>query len=344
MASPKALRLSELVSRFGGEVIGDPDTAVSGLATLERAGASDLSFLSNGRYRDQVEDSRAAAIILAPGDAGLTSRPRIVARNPYLYFAQVATLFHPTRQAVAGVHPGAHVHPEASISASAEVGPMCTVAAGAVVSDGVILGAGCHIGERAVIGPDTLMHPNVTVLPECRVGARCVVHPGAVIGSDGFGFARDSERWVKIPQAGRVLVGDDVEIGANTTIDRGALDDTVIGNGVKLDNQIQVGHNVQIGENTALAGCVGIAGSARIGRNCTIGGGAIILGHISLCDGTHVSAGTLVDRSISEPGIYTAVFPLLAHGRWGRVAALLRKLDELMARVRKLERATGRGE
>ncbi len=324
-------------------MLGNPSTEVDGVATLDRAGPRDLGFLANSRYRDHVAASGAAAVVLGAADAVLTDRPRIVAPNPYLFFARVSALFHPEPAAVPGIHPSAWIDARASVSATAEVGPLCTVAAGAVVSDGVRVGAGAHVGERAFIGEATQLHANVSILADSRLGARCIVHSGAVVGSDGFGFARDGQRWMKIPQAGRVIIGDDVEIGANTTIDRGALDDTVIDKGVKLDNQIQVGHNVHIGENSALAGCVGIAGSARIGANCTIGGGAIILGHIRLCDGVHVSAGTLVDQSIDVPGTYTAVFPLLAHGRWGRVAALLRKLDELVNRVRKLERDSGTG-
>lgn len=344
MASPLVLRLSELTDRFGGKVLGNPSTEVGGVATLDRAGPRDLGFLANGRYRDQVAASNAGAVVLGAADSQVTERPRIVVANPYLFFAKVSALFHPAPEAIPGAHPSACIDADARVSATAEIGPMCTVSAGAVVSDGVRVGAGTHVGERAFIGAETQLGANVSILADSRLGARCIVHAGAVVGSDGFGFARDGQHWVKIPQVGRVVIGDGVEIGANTTIDRGALDDTVIENGVKLDNQIQVGHNVRIGENSALAGCVGIAGSARIGANCTIGGGAIILGHIRLCDGVHVSAGTLVDRSIDVPGTYTAVFPLLAHGRWGRVAALLRKLDELVNRVRKLERDSGTGE
>ncbi|GAB4172563.1 MAG: UDP-3-O-(3-hydroxymyristoyl)glucosamine N-acyltransferase [Rhodocyclaceae bacterium] len=344
MASGGAgLTLAELVARLGGELAGDGACRVVRVAPLESAGAGDLSFLANPKYRAQLATTRAAAVILAPQFAGEWAGNRILSANPYLYFARALRLLNPPEAACPGVHPGAWV--ETPVPASVSIAPGCRVGAGAELGERVCLHAGVVVGEGCRIGEDSTLHPNVVVYPRCRIGARAIVHAGAVIGSDGFGFAREADgSWLKIPQLGRVLVGDDVEIGAGTTIDRGALEDTVIGDGVKIDNQVQIGHNVRIGSRTAIAGCVGIAGSARIGSRCMIGGAAMILGHLSIADDVVVSAGTLIGKSVSVPGEYTGSVPFMEHGRWRSNFARLRGLGEMADRIRALERRLGRSE
>jgi len=329
------LRLDEIVARLGGEIVGAGDTVISRIAPLAAAGLGDLAFLANPKYRHQLAETRASAVIMsAPAAPELNAA--ILTPQPYLYYARVAQWLNPEPAPAPGVHPSAVV--EGRVAASASIGPNVWIASGAVVGDGVVIGANCSIGEDAIIGEGSRLAANVSIYARCQIGARCLIHSGAVIGSDGFGFARDADgAWVKIPQVGRVLIGDDVEIGAGTTIDRGALGDTVIGDGVKLDNQIQVGHNVQIGANSALAGCVGIAGSAAIGARCTVGGGAIILGHLKIADEVNISAGTLVAKSISKSGSYSGTVPFLEHGDWLRNFARLRHLDAMADKIRALE-------
>jgi UDP-3-O-[3-hydroxymyristoyl] glucosamine N-acyltransferase len=330
-----AVRLSEIVARFGGELVGSGETAIQRIAPLDQAGPGDLAFLSNPKYRRQVEQSQAAAIIMAHS-ASVSGRVAILTPQPYLYYARVAQWLSPPVDAGIGMHASAVV--EGECSASASIGANVYVAAGATIGHGVVLGANTTIGRGVTIGDGSRIAPNVSIADRCCVGARAIIHSGAVIGSDGFGFARDEAgAWVKIPQVGRVMIGDDVEIGAGTTIDRGALGDTVIGNGVKLDNQIQVGHNVVIGEHTAMAGCVGIAGSAIIGARCTVGGGAIILGHITIADDVNVSAGTLVAKSIAIAGTYSATVPFLQHGEWLKNFSHIRHLDAMADKIRHLE-------
>jgi len=306
------------------------------------AGPGDLSFLSRGRFRAQLASTRAAAVIVGAPDRDATRLPRIVCDDPYAYYARVAELFNPCLAPEPGLHPSACVEPGAQVMPSASIGPRCHVAQGAFIGERVSLGAGCAIGAHVRIGDDSRLYALVSIYPECVIGRRAVIHSGAVIGADGFGMAREGERWRKIPQLGKVVIGDDVEIGANTTIDRGALEDTVIEDGVKLDNQIQVGHNVHIGAHTAIAGCVGIAGSARIGRRCTIGGAASILGHLELADDVHIGAASVVTRSIREPGEYAGLYPIQDKARWARNAVLLRSLEKLARRVRALELELGR--
>lgn len=329
-------RLDELVHRLGGELIGDGALTVARVATLDQAGEGDLAFLANRKYLARLAQCRASAVIVAPDARELTALPRIVTADPYVYFARVAQLFNPPVLPAAGVHPAACA--EAAVPASASVAAGATIAAGASIGENVVIGPGCHIGRNVVIGDDTRLEAGVCVYHDCVLGARCLVHAGVVIGADGFGFARERDgSWVKIPQSGRVVIGDDVEIGANTTIDRGALDDTVIGDGVKLDNQIQIAHNVRIGAHTAVAGCVGIAGSTVIGARCMIGGQAGIIGHLHIVDDVVISAGTLVTKSIHRAGVYTANLPVQPHADWVRNFAHLRHLDALMDRLRALE-------
>ncbi len=329
------LRLDQIVARLGGEIVGAGDTAISRIATLENAGPGDLAFLANPKYRHQLEATRAAAVIMAPPAAeGLQAA--ILTAQPYLYYARVAQWLNPLPMPAPGIHPSAVV--EGEVASTASIGPNVWVGPGATIGEGVVIAANCSIGAGVAIGAESRLAPNVAIYEGTRLGARCLIHSGAVIGADGFGFAREAEgRWVKIPQVGRVLIGDDVEIGAGTTIDRGALGDTVIADGVKLDNQIQVGHNVQIGAHSAMAGCVGIAGSAVIGARCTVGGGAIILGHLHIADDVNVSAGTLVTKSIQAAGTYSGAVPFLEHGDWLRNFSRLRHLDAMADKIRALE-------
>lgn len=307
---PEPLTLGQIASRLGGRVAGDPKTLIRQVGSLEHAAAGQITFLSSTKNKGKLAATRAVAVILAPENEDLTRLPRIVVDNPYAYFARVSQLFNPLVMQPPGVH------------ASAVVAP------GARLGKGVSVGAGCVIGDQVVIGDDSCLYPRVVIYPGCTLGRRVVIHAGVVIGADGFGIAREEGRWVKIPQIGGVRIGDDVEIGANSTVDRGALDDTVIEEGVKIDNQVQVGHNVHIGAHSAVAGCVGIAGSARIGRHCTIGGAAMIHGHITIVDHVHVSAGTLISRSLSKPGTYTGFYPFDEHEAWKRNAAQLRRLGK----------------
>jgi UDP-3-O-[3-hydroxymyristoyl] glucosamine N-acyltransferase len=307
---PGPLTLGQITSRLGGRVAGDPQTMIRQVGSLEGAAPGQISFFSNRKHKNKLAETRAAAVILAPENEALTALPRILADNPYAYFARVSQLFNAVQLQPPGVHPSAVISKTATLGARVSIGP------------------GCVLGDYVVIGDDTCLYPRVVIYPGCVIGKRVVMHAGAVIGADGFGIAPDGDRWVKIPQIGGVRIGDDVEIGANTTIDRGALDDTVIEEGVKLDNQIQVGHNVRIGAHTAVAGCVGIAGSAVIGAHCTIGGAAMIHGHIRIVDRVHVSAGTLISRSILKPGTYTGFYPFDEHETWRRTAARLRRLTK----------------
>lgn len=330
-------RLDELVARLGGELVGDGALVVRRVATLDQAGEGDLAFLANPKYLSRLKTSTAAAVIVGRKSRdAVTDRPRIVTEDPYLYYARVASLFNPPPAAVPGVHPLASV--SSTVPTSVQIDAGAVVEADVQIAEGVVIGAGCSVGRGSSIGAGTRLAPRVVVYPGSVIGANCILQSGAVIGSDGFGFAREKDgRWVKIPQMGRVVIGDDVEIGANTTIDRGALDDTVIGRGAKLDNQIQIAHNVQIGEDTAIAGCVGIAGSTTIGARCMIAGGVGISGHLTITDDVVVSAATVVVKSIHKPGVYTSTLPLQPHADWVKNFSHLRHLDALAERIRALE-------
>lgn len=324
-------------------LIGAPDVLIQRLAPLETAGPHDIAFVSNVRYRAQLASTRAACVIVSPALQVEAERRGacIVTGDPYLFFARL-TQWWKVEHGVAApvsVHASAQIDPSADVDASASIGAGAVVEAGAVIEAGAIIGAQCVIGAGARIGRDTRLYPRVTVYEGCHLGERCVVHSGAVIGADGFGFAPTPQGWVKIEQLGAVRIGNDVEIGANTCIDRGALDDTVIEDGVKLDNLVQIGHNVRVGVHTAMAGCVGVAGSARIGAQCTLGGGAIVLGHLSLADGVHVSAASVVTRSIHTPGQYTGMFPIDDNASWEKNAASLKQLNKLRERLKAVESA-----
>ncbi|MEW5967398.1 MAG: UDP-3-O-(3-hydroxymyristoyl)glucosamine N-acyltransferase [Pseudomonadota bacterium] len=336
-----AVTLAALVGRFGGELVGDGALSIAQVAPLERAGPNEIGFVSQSRYLAQLAGTRAGAVILPPDARDATERPRILTPNPYLYFARVSALLNPPPRPPAGVHPGATVAADARIAADASVGPGAVIGAGATLGARSVVGPNCVVGDHARIGADCVLHANVTVYHRCEIGDRAILHSGCVVGADGFGFAPDGERWEKIPQIGRVLIGDDVEVGACTTIDRGALEDTVIEEGVKLDNLIQIAHNVTIGAHTAIAACTGIAGSAKIGRHCTIGGAAMIFGHIEIADNTRISTNTLITKSLPRAGTYTSALPFSEHEVWQKNAVHMRNLDKLVKRVKALEQKLG---
>jgi UDP-3-O-[3-hydroxymyristoyl] glucosamine N-acyltransferase len=334
------LTLGELAQQLGVELRGDAAVQVSGVATLRGARAGELSFLANPRYRKHLAGTRASAVVLAPEDAPHCPVAALVAANPYACFARAARLLVPQAAPIPGIHPSALVDPEARVDASATVAAHCVVEAGAVIGPRVYLGPRCLIGAGVSIGADSRLLAAVTVLAAARIGERVLMHPGVVIGSDGFGMAWDDDHWEQVPQLGSVRIADDVDIGANTTVDRGSLDDTVIAEGVKIDNQVQVAHNVVIGAHTAIAGCVGISGSARIGGHCTLAGGVGVVGHLEICDHVQVTGMSMVTRSIREPGIYSAGTPLMPNAQWRRNAVTMKRLDALARRIRALEKAS----
>lgn len=336
MAKAEKYRLAQIVERFGGEVLGNSRTQISQVATLEGATAEHISFLAQAKYRKLLAGTRASAVILTKADAGLSALPRIVCDDPYLYFAKVSALFNPPQAVKPGVHRTAVIERGTRIPASASIGAGAYIGRQVKLGKGVVIGPSCHIGDGVVLGAASRLHAHVIIYAGCRLGERALVHSGAVIGADGFGFAQEHGSWRKVPQLGKVLIGDDVEIGANTCIDRGALDDTVIEEGVKLDNLIQIGHNVHIGAHTAIAGCTGIAGSTRIGKRCMIGGGVGILGHLDIADRVTIHATALVTKSIRQAGTYGG-YPAEDSRSWARRVAVLRNLDSLRERLRQIE-------
>ncbi len=340
------ITLGEIAARANARLQGcDAATVITGVAPLPRAEPGQISFLTNPRYRAYLGITRATAVILSPKDAEACPAPAVVAANPHVAYARAAALFEPAAESRRGIHAAAWVSPDAQIADDAWIDAHCVVAAGAVIESGVIIGPGCVIGEQALIGAGSRLTARVTVCRGVRLGRRVLVHPGAVIGSDGFGLALDGEgRWLKVPQLGGVLIGDDVEIGANTTIDRGALEDTVIEDGVKLDNQIQIAHNVRIGAHSALAGCVGVAGSARIGRHCMVGGGVGIAGHLEIADHVQITGMSLVTQSITQPGVYSSGLAVEPNRVWNKISARLRRLDEIFRRVTALEKKLNRND
>ncbi len=340
--------LADLIAALGGDLVGADQTRIERIGPLESADAGTISFLANPRYQSQLASSRAACVIVAPAMAeaaaqrGDGSAAYIVTPDPYLYFARLSRWWGAQVRPLPApqVHASAVVDATAQLGEGVDIGPLAVIEAGACIGAGARIGAHCVVGRNAEVGEGTRLSARVTLGFDCRIGARGIVHSGAVIGADGFGFAPTQGRWEKIEQLGGVQIGDDVEIGANTCIDRGALDDTVIEDGVKLDNLIQIGHNVRIGAHTAMAGCVAVAGSTRIGAHCTVGGAASIVGHLVIADHVHVSACTLITRSISKPGQYTGVFPFDDNASWEKNAATLRQLHTLRERLRALEKKT----
>lgn len=320
---------ADLAARFDLELRGDPAHVVEGVATLARGGAHQLAFLANPRYRSQLAATGAGLVVMRAEDAEGFAGNALIAKDPYAAFAKMSALFDVRPAAVPGVHAMAVVDPSAEVSPEACIGPFVSIGARTRVEAGAVVGPGCVIGEDCVVGAGCELVANVSLVRRVRLGKRVLIHPGAVLGADGFGLAMDHGRWLKVPQLGGVVVGDDCEIGANTTIDRGALDDTVLEEDVRLDNQIQIGHNVRIGAHSAMAGCSAVAGSATIGRYCLIGGGAGILGHLEVCDRVVVTAMSLVTSSIREPGEYSSGTPLMDNRSWRKSAARFKQLDAL---------------
>lgn len=331
---------SELARRFGLTLHGDGDVRIEGVSTLARAGRGQLAFLANSRYRPQLADSSAGVVVMRQEDVSDAPGTALIAKDPYTAFAKISALFDAKPTYPPGIHASAVIDPAATISPSAHIGPFVVIGAGSTVGDGCVIGPGCVIGEHCEIGAGSELIARVTLVTRVRLGQRVLIHPGAVIGADGFGLAMDAGRWIKVPQLGGVTVGDDCEIGANTTIDRGALEDTVLEEDVRLDNQIQIGHNVHIGAHTAMAGCSAAAGSARIGRYCLIGGGAGVLGHLEVCDRVMITAMSLVTSSIREPGEYSSGTPLTDNRTWRKNAARFKQLDVLARRVLAADKET----
>jgi UDP-3-O-[3-hydroxymyristoyl] glucosamine N-acyltransferase len=335
-AAGVVLSLSEIAARLGGDVLGDAQTQIRQVATLASAGMGEIAFLANRKYRGQLQSTQAAAVIVAPEFAEGVERPRIVTANPYAYYARVAALLNPQPAIAGGIDPSASC--ASTVPASVMVGPHVSIGRDVVLGEGVVIHAGCVIGDGVRIGDGSMLYPNVTVYAGCEIGCRTVLHSGVVIGADGFGFAPEDGRWVKIPQIGRVIIGDDVEIGANTSVDRGAMDDTQIGDGSKLDNQIQIGHNCIIGKHCVIAACSGIGGSTQLHDNVIIGGAAMLGGHLTIASGVVVSGASVVMKSITKPGQYTSIAPLEEHSHWLHNAAQLRHLGKLAERVAELEK------
>ena len=330
--------LGQIAARFGLALRGDPAALIERVATLEDATPGSLCFLADVRHRRFLARTAATAVVLDAANAADCPVAALVSDNPRAAYARIATWLHPARELQPGVHPSAVVAPGAVVAASAEVGAQAVIATGARIGARALVGPGSVVGAGSSVGDDTRLSARVTLYPGVHIGCRGLVHAGAVIGADGFGIAHDRDGWVKVPQLGGVVIGDDVEIGANTTIDRGTLGDTVIEDGVKLDNQIQVGHNVRIGAQTAVAGCVGISGSTTIGRRCLIGGAVGIAGHLEIADDVVVTGLTLVSSSLTKSGMYSSAIPATDSGAWRRIVARLRHIDELFDRVRRLER------
>jgi UDP-3-O-[3-hydroxymyristoyl] glucosamine N-acyltransferase len=329
------VKLADIVAKLGGEAVGEVSAPLTGVATLDSAGPGQIAFLANPKYRGKLASTRASAVIVGPGDRDAASMPRIVSENPYAYYARTVALFNPPPAVQPGIHPFAQIDATANVDATAEIGPFVVIGPRAQVGAGASIGAHGVLGDGVRIGAHTRLYPRVTVYSECSLGERCIVHSGVVIGSDGFGMAPFEGRWLKIPQVGAVRIGNDVEIGANCAIDRGALDDTVIEDGVKLDNLIQVAHNVRIGAHSVIAGCVGISGSVTIGKHCMVGGGAGFVGHISVCDNVTISGYSFITKSITRPGTYTSGMPFMPHAEWLRNTVYVRRLYKLARELRK---------
>ncbi|HEX7340501.1 MAG TPA: UDP-3-O-(3-hydroxymyristoyl)glucosamine N-acyltransferase [Rhodanobacteraceae bacterium] len=330
--------LASLAAQFDLELRGDGATNIAGVGTLAGAQSHQLAFLANSRYSAQLTTTRAGAVVLSAEHADTCPVPVLVARDPYVAYAKIAALF--TRQPArhAGVHPSAVVDPTAKVSPTASIGPLAVIEADARVEDGAIIGPHCIIGPRCTVGAQSHLEARVTLVADVTLGQRVLIHPGAVLGADGFGLAVDHDHWIKVPQLGGVRVGDDCEIGANTTIDCGALEDTVLEEDVRLDNLIQIAHNVHVGAHTAMAGCAAVAGSAHIGRWCMVGGNAGILGHLEVADHVVITAKSLVTHSIREPGQYSSGTPLETNHAWRKNAARFKQLDDMARRLRALER------
>lgn len=338
------LTLQQLADAIGAEVDGDGSLIITAVATLASATPGQIAFLANAKYRSQLDTTRASAVIVAPDIEVPAGIAAVRTKNPYAGFAKVAQLLDTTPQAASGIHPSAQIHPTAKLGDGVSVGANAVIAENVVLDDGVTIGVGCYVGPGTQIGAHTQLWQHVVVYHDCVIGAHCLIHSGSIIGADGFGWANEGGKWIKIPQLGRVVIGDRVDIGASTTIDRGALDDTVIANGVIIDNQCQIAHNVFIDEDTAIAGCTVLAGSCRIGKRCLIGGATAINGHISICDDVQISGFSMVIKEITEPGAYASGIPAAPQREWRRNGARYRQLDDLFQRVKTIEKKLKLGE
>ena len=335
------IKLGQLAEFLGATLRGDPEKEITGLATLQEAGPAQLSFLANPQYRKYLAGSQAAALLLKAADAEGFSGNTLVVPDSYAAYARISHLFDPKPKAAAGIHPTAVIAADAVVDPAASIGAFAVIESGVRIAAGTTVGAHCFIGARSVIDEGGWLAPRVTLYHDVRVGKRVVIQSGAVLGGEGFGFANEKGIWQKIAQIGGVLIGDDVEIGVNTAIDRGALADTIIGNGVKLDNQIQIAHNVQIGDHTAMAACVGISGSTKIGKHCMRAGGVGLVGHIDICDNVFITGMTMVTHSITEPGAYSSGTAMQPAAEWRKSAARIRQLDDIARRLRQLEKQVG---
>lgn len=340
MSTQPGLSLGEIAVRFGCILKGDPDLRVSRVAALERADAASVTFLANPRYRRYLQQTQAGVVVLDPKLADACPVNALLVRNPYATYARIAALLYPPPAAPAGRHATAVIDASAQIDASASIGPHAVIGARAKIGARTVIGPGCVVMDDVTIGDDTRLTANVTLCRGVIVGSRCLFHPSVVVGADGFGLAPDQGEWLKVPQVGTVRIGNDVEIGACTTIDRGAIDDTVIGDGVKMDNQIQIGHNVRIGDHTAIAGCAGISGSAVIGKRCMIGGMVGVAGHLTVCDDVVITGKSFVNSSIRKPGYYSSGIPVDETTRFRKNAARFHRLDDFVREVRR-ERGAG---
>ena len=316
----------DLVKKLGGELIGDPNILINSVASLESADQNSISFFNNPKYSDLLKNTKAAVVIVNKESLSSRAGAFIVIDNPYLYFAKVSQLLNPSKILKKEIHKSAIIHPSCKLGQEIYIGPNVVIEENVSLDDGVIIHAGSMIEAASVIGNASVIHSRVVIKANTIIGKNCTLYAGCVIGSDGFGYAKDDGKWLAIPQIGRVILGDNVDIGSNSTIDRGTLDDTIIFSGVKIDNLVQIGHNCMIGENTIIAGCVGIAGSAKVGKNCAIGGAAMILGHLSITDNVTISPGSMIARSIKIPGTYTALMPFQDHEAWLKTAAKIRRL------------------
>ncbi|MDP4528032.1 UDP-3-O-(3-hydroxymyristoyl)glucosamine N-acyltransferase [Alkalimonas delamerensis] len=333
----KAWTALQLAQHLDAELVGSESLEITGVGTLERARPDQVSFLSNPKLKHLLPACQAGLLLLRPDDKSLWSGAALLVADPYVAFAKLAQLLDSTPPAALGIHPSAQIDPSASLGKGVSIGPYAVISAGAVIGDNSEVGAHCFVGESAKLGEGCRIWPNVTIYHRVELGNHCIVHSGATLGADGFGFANEGGRWLKIPQVGTVLIGDDCEIGAQTCIDRGAIEDTVIGDNVIIDNLCQIAHNVRIGDHTAIAGCTTIAGSTTIGRYCIIGGAAVINGHIEICDGAQISGMAMLMKPVTEKGVYTSGIPATTNAEWRKNTARLRKIDQLYQRVKELE-------
>jgi UDP-3-O-[3-hydroxymyristoyl] glucosamine N-acyltransferase len=335
----KNYALSDIVAVLGGRIIGDNTAIISRVSSLQNAKSGDICFINDAKYQKSLANSLCSAVVLRESDAELSLLPRIIVENPYAYFAKLSAYLNPPSETTLGIAPSAVVDSAAKVPKSCSIAPLAYIGANVTLGENVIIGSGCIIEHNVTIADNTRLEPHVTIKHHCVIGQSCHIFSGAVIGSDGFGYAEEAGKWLKIPQVGRVIIQDNVDIGANTTVDRGALDDTIIEEGVKLDNLIQIGHNCVIGAHTVIAGCTGIAGSAKIGKHCKIGGAAMILGHLEIADHVTISPGSMITRSLATADTYTALMPFQTHKAWLNTAAKIRHLDDMSDKIKQLEKA-----